>query len=224
MPRPRLCAPVQKRRGADPVTRLSFRLDQPRHRARHHPLTADGLAVHRGRMDRRCGAHRHHERAGASHLSRKAGAGSAPPSRTFRRARSRKYNACRRDALAETQGSTRAHRHRPEFRDGLGNAVEGPRRRISHRRRAVGFRVRRVLGSAVPQGLFAVAAGAGQHARGPTHRGHLVRLLDRQRADGGRAVGLGHQLRRGSGVPLRRPYRHPAARRVPRYYGWRMAA
>ena len=56
---------------------------------------------------------------------------------------------------------------------------KGSRRRISHRRRAVGLCARRVLGSVVSQGYLALAAGAGQRTGGPADRRHLVRLLDR---------------------------------------------
>jgi uncharacterized membrane protein YraQ (UPF0718 family) len=72
-----------------------------------------------------------------------------------------------------------------------------------------------VLGGAVPQRNLALAAGAAQRAARPAGRGHLFRLLDWQCADGSRAVGLRHQLRRGAVIPLRRSHRLAAARCLP---------
>src|SRR6266850_3178031 len=86
--------------GADPFACLSVRLNKSRHRARHHPLPADGLAVHRRRMDRRHGADCDHESSRAPYLSGAAGGGGAPSPRGRWGSRARKRGDRGRELLA----------------------------------------------------------------------------------------------------------------------------
>ena len=96
----------------------------------------------------------------------------------------------------------------------LGDALEGDRRRVPDRR------LRRapadgLLQRALPHGRARLDPDPGERDRGAARRRPLVRVLDRQRAAGGRALGRWDLVLGRDRVHLRRPARDPDPAHLP---------
>ena len=179
---------------------------------------ADGLAVRARRVHRRPD---HDRRARARRRLR-----------VLAEARARGARPARRRAAADGRCSARA-RHDDDDDDAASITSRGrlerrgrvhdvrhqdaaararhrlSRRRLPHRARADGVVERRVPPR--PRLLD----DARERPDRSVHRGDQLRVLDRQRADGGRAVARRHRVRRRRQLHLRRPHHDPVAADLP---------
>ena len=197
-------------KGADFVDRddLHVRVDEPRARARHRAPRADGLAVRGGRVRRRTD----HDRAPRAHrrARRHARAGRARPEAT---AVGRWATATTTHAMVGVSDERQAELEREPWRAKLrsraawADAASYTMADLTMLRRelVIGYVVAGFLTVLVPtqrlERRVPARATAGldvdrERDRRAVHRDHQLRLLDRQRADGGRAVAGRHQLRR----------------------------